>query len=111
VSYKPIPPPTEDDWFRFWVYVEEIGDCWEWTGALAKGYGEFSLRHRPYGAHRVAYAWFFGDPCELEVDHRCFNERCVRPEHLRLATSSQNSENRRGATRRSKTGVRAIPKY
>jgi hypothetical protein len=38
----------------------------------------------------------------------CWNKRCVNPEHLRVVTNKQNSENVRGASTRSTTGIRGV---
>lgn len=98
---------------RFWPKVLKTGpaECWEWQGARkADGYGDFYIStDRKMVAHRFAYIDTHG-PIEgdLQVDHICFNRACVNPAHLRLATNKQNHENLRGATARSKTGVRGV---
>lgn len=60
-------------------------------------------------AHRVAYELAYGvDPGALDVDHVCHTTFCVRPDHLRLATNKQNQENKTGANRNSRSGVRGV---
>ena len=91
--------------------------CWIWTAARNHGgYGRFRLG-KPKTAHRVAYIWATGEDIEgWEVDHRCQavtgkpgnNPACVNPAHLRRVTKQQNQENRSGATKRSKSGVRGV---
>jgi hypothetical protein len=44
----------------------------------------------------------------MELDHMCHNHACVNPDHLRVATRKQNSENRSGAYSNSGTGVRGV---
>lgn len=80
----------------FWRKVDKSGECWLWTGARhSTGYGSFTIAGRQQLAHRVAYFASHGAvPDGLEIDHSCRNKRCVRPDHLRLATHKQNMENR-----------------
>lgn len=44
----------------------------------------------------------------LQADHLCHNRACVNPQHLRPVTNKQNHENRSGATKDSKSGVRGV---
>jgi hypothetical protein len=103
---------------RFWAKVNKDGPihpllgtrCWIWTGATAKGYGQFSLGGRRDGlirAHRYSWALIYG-PLSEQIDHRCHVKLCVNPEHLRPATNKQNLENRRGPNRNNSTGVRGV---
>src|SRR6266849_5089721 len=72
---------------RFWAKVHKTDTCWEWTGALWRGYGYF----RTWIAHRVAYELLVGPiPPEKQVDHLCRNRGCVNPEHMELVTSYEN---------------------
>lgn len=98
---------------RFWSKVDKSGDCWLWTAALNdKGYGSFwdKVNRRQIPAHRASYeghhARILGRG--LCVDHICHTRNCVRPKHLREASNKQNSENRRSASRTSKSGVRGV---
>lgn len=95
---------------RFWSKVDKTNKCWLWTGAcLPTGYGAFRHEGKTVYPHRLSYAWTNGEiPEGLQVDHRCHDRSCVRPEHLRLVTNAQNLQNRRGATRASTTGVRGV---
>lgn len=69
---------------------------------MGAGYGGFYVddqRPKEY-AHRFAYELLIGPiPEGMEVDHKCKNRRCVRPdpEHVRLTTHAQNCEGRERA--------------
>ncbi len=83
---------------RFWLKVEKTETCWIWHGGhKSNGYGQFkaSTHTRQQRAHRYIYELTYGPiPCELQIDHICRVKACVRPNHLRVATPSQNSRNR-----------------
>lgn len=73
--------------------------CWNWTGALTKGYGRIKVGGRTRIAHRVVYERLVGPiPEGLHLDHLCVNPRCIRPEHLEPVTTREN--NRRVFIRR-----------
>lgn len=97
---------------RFWVRVAKTDTCWLWTGALSeKGYGAYIEDGKVRQAHRVAWAWANYcpmPPSRLVVDHLCHVRHCMNPKHLRLVTSGQNTENRKGARRNSKAGIRGV---
>jgi hypothetical protein len=99
---------------RFWAKVDKSGDCWLWTGASSgrteeSKYGIFWFEGRLWKAHRFSYFIANGELPDLQIDHRpkC-SKRCVRPDHLRLATNKQNNENLAGAQVNSKSGVRGV---
>ena len=112
VSTDNHPDPMKTLRSRFEAKVDRSGDCWLWTGEIVKGdYGRIRTPEGRKMAHVVAYELEHGPvPDGLQVDHRCHVRRCVRPSHLRAATIKQNQENRAGATRASKTGVRGVYK-
>ena len=102
------PLPTFNQ--RFWAKVSFGDNCWMWSAGLdAYGYGQISRGGKMVKAHRVVYELTFGPiPTGLVIDHRCHTRACVKPTHLRAVTAKQNSENRAGAQRNSKSGVRGV---
>lgn len=97
-----------DPEMSFWAKTQKTDSCWVWTGAkVPRGYGKMTAGGKQVYTHRWSYARFKGEiPEGMQVDHMCFNTSCVNPDHLRLATPKQNSENQPGA--RGKTGVRNV---
>lgn len=97
---------------EFWKHVNVTPKCWIWTGKLMQedGYGTFFIFGRRFRAHRFSYEYHSGEDAspDLFIDHRCFNTKCVNPDHLRLATPSQNGQNLSSAHRDSKSGVRGV---
>lgn len=100
-----------DDTSRFWAKVVKSDSCWRWSGHINSktGYGLFRLGKGATTPHRYSYKIHKGEiPDGIVIDHICHNRACVNPDHLRLATLSQNQENHSGATIRSSTGVRGV---
>lgn len=106
---KPPESPTEMA-SRFWGKVNKTATCWLWqAGKRGPGYGIFTWKRRDYVAHRFSYELLVGEiPEGMVIDHICHTPACVNPTHLRLATSKQNAENRRGANRNGKSGIRGV---
>lgn len=81
---------------RFWAQVDAAdpapGACWLWTGGRGGRYGLFRLGTRKVLVHRFVAGPVSG--CALEpgqvVLHVCDNPLCVRPDHLRVGTQSDN---------------------
>jgi hypothetical protein len=106
------------DWDRFWTkvdkngpWVEALGShCWPWTAAKNnKGYGMYAITKRDLVCSHVFSYWIhFGTYPPRMVDHRCHHRECVNPRHLRLASSKQNNENRAGANKNSRSGIRGV---
>lgn len=100
-----IGQPYEE---RFWSKVSvSDSSCWLWTAGKVDGYGTFRLGNSKQKAHRIV-ARALGMDMSLEIDHRCFNRACVRPDHLRPVSHKQNMEHARGPYRNSTTGVRGV---
>lgn len=97
--------PSES--FRARTRHAESG-CLEWTGAVDPGgYGRIRADDKTVLAHRYAWERVNGPiPAGMQVDHTCWNHACCNVAHLRLATNKQNGENREGAQKNSKSGVR-----
>jgi len=66
--------------------------CWEWAGSINNsGYGSLTTNECRVLAHRLMYTLYYGvDPKKKYVLHLCDNPKCVRPNHLRLGTQSEN---------------------
>ena len=72
--------------------------CVVWTGALNRcGYGMLHVNGRMVRAHRYAWERINGPiPAGMVIDHACHERSCVNTDHLRIATPSQNQQNRSG---------------
>ena len=91
--------------FRHYSSIEEAiagrvrvdGECRIWTGHIDDGgYGRVS--DRPRGSNRPAHvvSWELTNgpiPEGMVIDHRCWNRACINPDHLRLATRTENARN------------------
>ena len=114
-TLRPLRPntrnmPPED---RFWLKVKKTDGCWEWQGALSqngKGYGVLTVDKKNVAAHRFSWELVHGAiPNGQEIDHKCFNKKCVNPSHLRLANRAENCQHRSGAQSNNKSsGVRGV---
>lgn len=102
---------TEKTVIRFFskIQIGEPTACWPWRGSLFRaGYGAFSVQHRMYYAHRVAFALGHGS-FPAVVDHACRNRTCCNPLHLRAVTPKQNNENHNGQGRaNNRSGARGV---
>lgn len=88
----PIPTLSPDEIERLAGGFLVSDGCWPWIRRSNKdGYGQFSLRGRPWRAHRVVYAWLIGPiPEGMTLDHLCRNRLCVNPAHLEPVTNRVN---------------------
>jgi hypothetical protein len=88
---------------RFWDKVNRWDPdwCWEWIGALYRGYPHFWTReHGRVRAHRLAYEALVGPiPEGMTLDHLCPTRHCVNPKHLEPVTHSVNLQRRHRSRR------------
>ncbi len=93
-----------------WFRPIPRGTCLLWPAAVNSScYGEFTWNGKHQYAHIVSYKLNRGPiPKGMKVDHICHVQRCINPQHLRLVTQKQNQENRRGARKDSKSGIRGV---
>jgi hypothetical protein len=98
---------------RFWakVRIPEAPQCakmcWEWTGSLAKGYGQMKVDGEVLRTHRIAYEIENGPLEDGEhVLHSCDNPLCANPAHLRAGTHDENMDDKRIRGRAWKHGPR-----
>jgi len=89
--------------------VTETG-CLLWTGSTSsKGYGFMWVGGSVIGAHRYAWERANGPiPEGLYIDHLCYTPACCNIDHLRLATSAENSRNKSGAYANNTSGYRGV---
>lgn len=107
-------PDTEEG--RFLIKVDFSGECWEWTSNLHSDeypYGLFNvLRNGRWSimrAHRWAWNKYITELKSFEqLDHLCFNCRCVNLDHLRVVTNKQNAEHLRGPGKRNTSGYLGV---
>jgi hypothetical protein len=87
------PYKKQDVLERFMSKVDVTDGCWNWVGGInTPGYGTFNPR---YGLKKYAHRWLYellveSIPAGLELDHLCFNRRCVNPDHLEPVTRQEN---------------------
>jgi hypothetical protein len=75
--------------------IDQKTGCWNWTGALSKGYGIINYRGRTQKVHRVMYAYLIESiPIYNGVDVLdhvvCNNKACCNPKHMKLVKQSYN---------------------
>jgi hypothetical protein len=75
--------------------VEEAENgCWNYTGArLEQGYGMIKYNGSMVRAHRLSYELHKGSiPENRIVMHTCDNPSCINPEHLKIGTYQDNTQ-------------------
>lgn len=93
-------PPRPSVRERFWARVTKIeGGCWLWMGALAAdGYGRYGVARTSISVQRYAYEVTHGYLLPGEVlgkDPGC-PRVCVHPDHWRVTTRRELSQQPRG---------------
>ncbi len=94
---------TPLDRLRARTVITETG-CWQWTGALRRGYGAIWVEGRTEQVHVLAYRLLVGEvPAQQQIDHTCHNsspcaggpscpQRAEREvEHLEPTSSRSNT--------------------
>lgn len=79
---------------RFWAKVHKTDRCWIWIGSRdSRGeYGSCWNGKRVVRAHCFVWELEHGPvPEGMQVLQRCDNKMCVRPKHLYLGTSTDNT--------------------
>ena len=74
--------------------IEKTKSCWLFTGTVLKnGYGQVNCYGKRWRAHRLSYVYHRGPiPNGLLVLHKCDVKNCVKPSHLFLGTSKDNTQ-------------------
>ena len=79
---------------RFWSKVDvkwSAKDCWNWTGAQRRGYGNIKISGVSHSSNRVALEVFTGKPLgDMLALHTCDNKLCCNPKHLYAGSASDN---------------------
>lgn len=89
------------------IRVDSSG-CWFFGAGKRNDYAYFTFEGCSIAAHRYAYEQVVGAiPDGMLIDHKCRQKACVRPSHLRVATTKQNAENQSPRSG-SITGVRGV---
>lgn len=93
--------------------TNKTDSCWLWEGATTGlGYGHLNTKGKMIGTHVLSYERYKGKiPEGMLVDHMCHVKNCVNPEHLRLASRSQNSQNRPKPPSNNTTGFTGVHYY
>lgn len=100
------------------VRIDPVTGCWIWTGPTSgetgrgAGYPRMSLDGQMVAVHRVMFTNEHGYiPGKKQIDHKCRNRLCVRPDadHLEMVTHKQNQKRRDATARQAMLGHNGGP--
>ena len=111
-----MPPKIKDVEIHFWskVAIKSKHECWEWqagknrqrvAGKMQKTYGNFMpvvINGKiEYRAHRIAFLLSGGKLSKKKpfVLHKCDNQACCNPDHLKAGDQTDNMRDRKKAGR------------
>ena len=90
---------------RFWGNIKKRDDCWIWQGTkIVGGYGHITINGNSHLTHRLAYELYYKKPIPKGkmVLHSCHNRDCINPEHLRIGTHADNTQDMMEANRQAR---------
>lgn len=77
-----------------WIFTQPLNGNSRYGGFDPYG-SDMKGRRNPWQAHKVAYGLFIGGYSkDHQIDHRCKNGLCVRPDHLQAVTKKENLKRR-----------------
>lgn len=87
------------------------GECIEWTGKTALGYGYFMAYKTRWSAHRASYLVTNEKiPKGLYICHKCNNRKCININHLYAGTPKQNSQDLMNTSYYQSVKIKAVKK-
>lgn len=76
---------------RLDIANRDPNECWNYEGALTRGYGIVDTRGKTKRVHRAVYEEMVGPVADGAVlDHLCRNRRCFNPGHVEPVSSGEN---------------------
>lgn len=83
-------------WRRFNKWNAGLVAGCQWTGRDKRSYFQIKISGKIHLAHRIVFAITHGfDPAKMYIDHRDGDGKNNNPSNLRLATHSENMQNRK----------------
>lgn len=110
---SPFPPNDGHRPFEGRLAARAVwkGDCLEWvTSTNIDGYGRIQTASKVYMlAHRWVWINLVGEiEPQMQINHRCWNRKCVNILHLEKVSPQQNSQYKKSARSDSLTGIRGV---